>query len=395
MAWAEQSGSNHWRVRFRRDDGAISSIPGFHSQKAAENHAADLESDQRRGTWLDPTGGRTTLDEWLVEWLEALDVDIRTEDNYRGMLRNHIRPRWGDTALADITNLKVQAWAKQLRATKLAPTTVAGFVKLLSQILTDAAEEKLITANPIRPRRRGRRNHAARVPEKVWADPAEVLRVADQIAACYDPGAAVLVVTAAWTGARWGELTGLQRHNLHLFDDDTGVMIVDPQNGALHESAGGKLWLGPPKTEASVRTIALVPPTVRLLRAHLGTHRHAHVFTSPGDHLHRRSNFSRRAMRPAADGNLQWANPVLRLRPVKPGLTFHGLRHSYKTWMIADGIPEIAQSLRLGHILRDPVQRTYSHVAPEVTVRLLQCLQDRWDKAVADVGDSTWRRAAQ
>jgi hypothetical protein len=63
--------------------------------------------------------------------------------------------------------------------------------------------------------------------------------------------------------------------------------------------------------------------------------------------------------------------------------------------MIADGIPEIAQSLRLGHILRDPVQRTYSHVAPEVTVRLLQCLQDRWDKAVADVGDSVWRRAAQ
>ncbi|MEV4028837.1 hypothetical protein AB0K14_38990 [Actinosynnema sp. NPDC050801] len=99
-------------------------------------------------------------------------------------------------------------------------------------------------------------------------------------------------------------------------------------------------------------------------------------------------------MRPAADGNLNQPRAVLRLQPVKPGLTFHGLRHSHKTWMIADTIPEIAQSLRLGHILKDPVQRTYSHVAPEVTSRLLQCLQDRWDKAVVEVGDSSWRRMA-
>jgi len=50
MAWVEQSGSNHWRVRFRRDDATIGSIPGFRSEKAAQDHANDLESDQRRGT---------------------------------------------------------------------------------------------------------------------------------------------------------------------------------------------------------------------------------------------------------------------------------------------------------------------------------------------------------
>ncbi|MEU4802993.1 multidrug DMT transporter permease [Actinosynnema sp. NPDC023587] len=394
MAWVEQSGSNHWRVRFRRDDATIGSIPGFRSEKAAQDHANDLESDQRRGTWLDPTDGRTTLEEWLTDWWDALDVDTRTEDNYRSIVRNHITPHWGDTALADITNLKVQAWAKQLRAGHLSPVTVAGFVKLLSQILTDAAEDKLIVANPIRPRRRGRRNHAARIPEKVWAEPTEVLRIADQVAAFYGPIGAMLVITAGWTGARWGELTGLQRHNLHLFDDDTGFLIIDPQNGALHESAGGKLWLGQPKTDASARTISLNPSLVRLLRAHLDNHVHPHVFTTPEGALQRRSNFSKRAMRPAADGNLNQPRAVLRLQPVKPGLTFHGLRHSHKTWMIADTIPEIAQSLRLGHILKDPVQRTYSHVAPEVTSRLLQCLQDRWDKAVVDVGDSSWRRMA-
>ena len=69
---------------------------------------------------------------------------------------------------------------------------------------------------------------------------------------------------------------------------------------------------------------------------------------------------------------------------MKPGLTFHGLRHSHKTWMIADNVPEIAQARRLGHILDDKIRQTYSHVAAEVEHRLLAGLTDRWDKAVAD-----------
>jgi integrase len=65
-------------------------------------------------------------------------------------------------------------------------------------------------------------------------------------------------------------------------------------------------------------------------------------------------------------------------------LTFHGLRHSHKTWMIADGVPEIAQARRLGHVLGDKIQQTYSHVAAEVDARPLAVLADGWDKAVAD-----------
>ncbi|MEV0084561.1 hypothetical protein [Saccharopolyspora sp. NPDC050642] len=45
-----------------------------------------------------------------------------------------------------------------------------------------------------------------------------------------------MIVTAAWTGARWGELAGLQRHNTHL---DDGHIVIDPDIGALHEINGG------------------------------------------------------------------------------------------------------------------------------------------------------------
>ncbi|SES36420.1 tyrosine-type recombinase/integrase [Actinokineospora terrae] len=398
MAWVERSGGQTWRVRYRRDDGTIGALPGFPSRRAAQDQVDDMVSEQRKGLWLDPARGEVTVDEFVPDWFDALDVDVRTEENYRGIIRNHISPRWGQTSLVDIKNLKVHAWAKDLRASGLAPVTVSGFVKLLSQILSDATDERLIAVNPIRPQRRGKRRHTGRPREKTWAEPVEALHVADQINACYGPGGAILEITAAWTGARWGELTGLQRPNLHLSDDDdAGFIIIDPDTGCLHESAGGKLWLGQPKTDASARRIDLAPFTVRLLRHHLTTHNHPHVFVTPDHQLHRRSNFARRAQRPAADGNLAIPEPTIRLQPAKLGLTFHGLRHGHKTWMIEDGIPEIAQALRLGHVLEDKVRETYSHVANGVKTRLLQCLQDRWDKAVADARgdlDGTWRSAA-
>jgi hypothetical protein len=34
-----------------------------------------------------------------------------------------------------------------------------------------------------------------------------------------------------------------------------------------------------------------------------------------------------------------------------------------QTWMIADGILEAAQDLRVGHLMADKVRKTYSHVA--------------------------------
>lgn len=392
MAWVEQSGNRNWRVRYRRDDGTIGAVNGFPTKAAATDHAQTLESDQREGRFIDPAAGQITLEAWTEDWLAALDVAIRTEDFYRSLLRRHVLPRWGDHGLADISGIKAAAWAKELRGRGYSATTVSSVMKLLALLLADAVDERLIAANPIRARRRGRRR-AERRTERVWATPAEALAVADNAARlpAAGPGAAVLIVTAAWTGARWGELAGLQRHNTYL---DAGRLVIDPLLGALHESSRG-IELGPPKTAESARTITLPPFLIDLLRAHLATHDHRHVFVSPHGDPHRRSNFGRRALRPSVDGTGYLVRPPVGLDPVKPGLTFHGLRHGHKTWMIADGVPEVAQARRLGHILGDRIQETYSHVAAEVEQRLVEGLQDRWDKAVTDIhAQPEWRGTA-
>ncbi|MEV5720523.1 site-specific integrase [Amycolatopsis mediterranei] len=186
--------------------------------------------------------------------------------------------------------------------------------------------------------------------------------------------ARLLVITAAWTGCRWGELAALHRDNLDL---DAGWLVVDAEVGSLHESRGRR-WLGPPKTPSSARTIVLPPFLVRLLGRHLETHPFEFVFTNACGTWLWRSSFDRRVLRPAIDGG---GRAAVRLYAVQPGLTFHGLRHSHKTWLIAGGAPEIAQARRLGHHLPNRVVEVYSHVAPEVETRLLADLRRRWLKA--------------
>lgn len=83
----------------------------------------------------------------------------------------------------------------------------------------------------------------------------------------------------------------------------------------------------------------LLPPfLVHLLRARLDRHEHDHVFIGRDGGLLRRSNFHRRVWRPATDGN-----PRKNIPPVIAGMHFHDFRHTHKTWLIEDGVPEAAK----------------------------------------------------
>jgi hypothetical protein len=111
--------------------------------------------------WLDPRAAATPLHEWADRWIESVDVEPRTEENYRSRLANHILPKWGDRGVGEITALEVTRWFKALRRL-YAASTVAGIRTVLSMVMDDAVDEKLIATNPVRwRRRRGRRRDRA------------------------------------------------------------------------------------------------------------------------------------------------------------------------------------------------------------------------------------------
>lgn len=407
MAWIEKHG-RRWRVRYWKPDGTAGSIPGFTTEEAAHAHAATLH-DHPRTTNVpaypepptaptpvaappaDPTphdhvpGGETsphhqaacTVSEWIEQWWPTLDIGDNTAAHYASLLKNHIRPRWGDAPITQPTPADIAVWTKELRQ-RYKPTTVTAIRKLLSMIMADAVDNDLRPTNPVRPQNRGRGRTEPRT-ERIWATEHEVLAIARRILHLAGPNQALLVITAAYTGMRWGELAGLRRERCHTGQANPRL-VIDPHVGALHE-VNGELAYGQPKTPTSARTVTLPPFLAHLLAAELARTRSPVVFTTiRGKHL-RRSGFHRRLWAPAVAGTTlpdgtTWP-------PIKPGLTFHGLRHSHKTWLIEDGIPDVAQARRLGHRLQDKIDDVYSHVAHSIDQRLLTALESRWHRALA------------
>ncbi|USX56399.1 tyrosine-type recombinase/integrase [Lentzea sp. HUAS12] len=377
MAWPEKSGKNSWRVRYEKDDGSLASVSGFTSEAAAQEVADRLNREAAVRGFV-PTASTQPFGGWIEPWFGSIDVAESTLAQYRSLTRNHIEPRWGVVPFNAISNLDAHTWAVRLRNGGLSDSTVKTIMKILKMMLADAADEGIIPTSPIHARRRGRRRHQLK-PDIVHATPLQVLRIALQAASLMGEWAAILIISAAYTGARWGELTGLQRHNIHL---DDGCFVIDPRIGALHE-VDGKLSLGQPKTASSARTVTLPPFLCDIWGYLLDQHDHPHIFVTRDLELHRRSNFSRRVMRPACDGNYGVANPRVRTRTICPDLVFHGLRHSHNTWLIGDDIPEVGRARRLGHQIHDKIREIYDHVAPEVEAKILIVLQRRWEDSLA------------
>jgi integrase len=285
--------------------------PGFASYREAAGRAADVESEQRTGTFVDPRLAQTLVGEWVRQWAEVHDVGAGTWAKYDAHLRNHILPRFGAMALCEVSRMTVKGWVKSLRRS-LAEATVADVVSLLSTIFNEAVDEGLIGANPCR----RLRVHTGEQGERPHASAAQIPVLTAR--ASFMDG--VMIITAAYTGMRWGELAGLQWARTDL---DTGSLVIDAKDGALHE-VNGTLKLGPPKTKASAsasasaRTVHL-PPFLIALRGELhdSDPMARFVFTAPEGGWHRRANFRRRVWLPAVAGDPQrgWT-------PIAPGSAF-------------------------------------------------------------------------
>jgi integrase len=247
MAWVEEHGDG-FRVRYRLDDTTIHTEYGYASQHEADDRATDVESDQRRHRFADPRLARTSVEGWIRAWCDAHHVADITQATYDSHIRNHILPRWSDTALGDIKRIAVKVWVNKMLRANLADRSAQDVLVLFSMIIGEAVDEGIIASNPCR----RLRISFGEPPERPHAATDEV----DALAGRMTPDNGLMTITAAYTGLRWGELAGLQWSRTYLGEDPR--IHVDPSFGALHEIRG-RLEPGPPKSPASVRVVHLPP----------------------------------------------------------------------------------------------------------------------------------------
>jgi integrase len=158
-----------------------------------------------------------------------------------------------------------------------------------------------------------------------------VYRLADALPARFR----ALVIVAALSGLRWGELAALRRSDVDLVE---GVVRVPRKLAALRH----RMEFGPPKSEAGVRAVALPAAAVAALRPHLlefvNAEQEALVFTGDKGGVLRTCNF-RRAV--------NWAAAKKAGAPA--GFHFHDLRHTGNTLAAASGASTRELMHRMGH----------------------------------------------
>jgi integrase len=289
---------------------------------------ADKQAEIARDDWIDPDAGKVTLGEYAARWITERTLSETTRERYEGILRNHIVDQIGELALGDIRPATVRRWRHERLESGAGQPTMAKAYRLLHAIFTTAMDDQIVRRNPCRIK--GAADDTA--PERSVLATKDVFAVADAIGDRYR----MLVLLAAFTSLRFGELAALQRRDVDLAAGEVRV------RQAQAELRKGQLLVKEPKSAAGKRIVAIPPTVLPQLAEHLREFAEdgatGLVFIGPLGGRLRRHNFRRLWLRALDDAGLSGA-----------GVHFHDLRHTGNHLAAVTGASTKELMARMGH----------------------------------------------
>jgi len=365
----ERLPSGNFRARVPGPGAKYVSAPMTFATKAQATLWVDLQrADQVRGLWQAPDPALAparrvevrTVGEYVQEWITRHpSARPGTKELYAGLLRTCIVEDLGRVPVTDLTAEQVRRWhfelgerlaadAERRRAALLAKgkqvssasvsdgrTRQAQAYRLLRAAMSTAVTDGVIDAQPCRIRGGGTpKATLGRVPDLAdrLLSPVQVAAVADAMPRRYR----ALVLAAAWSGLRQGELMALTRGDLDLDASPATVRV----RRSVRRSESGTVRTDLPKTPASIRTVSLPAPLAHVLVSHLaefvGEEPDAPLFRTATGTLPARSNLSTTFGRALVAAGA-------------PQVRFHDLRHVAQVYAAEAGatLPELMA--RLGH----------------------------------------------
>ena len=363
-----KSGEIVHRVQYRVDGSVVTDT--FATQKAGDEYGAlvervggkaarDVLRRRREGAAQAPT-----LEQWTTTYLDPASgiltgIQPGTRRGYERMSRAFL-PVLGEYPLDTITSDDIGRWVHWQEAQqsgsrtgqKIAPKTVANYRALLSNIFAAAKKRDLITRNPVE----GVRITKGQSREGVFLTPHEFARILEHTPKHYQP----LLVFMVYTGTRWGEATALTWGDINLSKRTPTASI----NKAWKKGVDGVPVLGVPKSQKGRRTLPLNSKVVAYLPAQRQNDQLVFHGVEGGRLWYGMFNTRiwKRAVEKANIGK-------------QPNI--HDLRHTYASWLLADGAPLNVVQSKLGHENIETTVGVYGHLAPgadEDVVRLLDAL---------------------
>ena len=354
-----------WQARWRDPTGGQRS-KNFPRRIDAERFLVTVEARKLAGTYIDPRAGRLRLGDFTQQttagWVNRRDSTKARDESY---LRSLVLPTFADMPIGAIGLFDVQEWIADLDAAGYAPATIRKASQLLERILNDAVNGGLIAASPCRDITLPKTQDT----EKRFLSPEEITHLADTIHPRYH----ALVVTAAYTGCRIGELIAL---DVDRYQPDQRIIRIERSLAEVR----GHLRFGQPKTAAARRAVSVPSWLPEVIDQHLATYPPGPdwlIFTAPEGGPIRRNTFRSRFWLPAVNDS------------VGQPMRFHDLRHSHVALLIAQGAHPAVIASRLGHTSVKTVLDVYGHLYEGLDRNAADTLNPPWNRS--DV-DATWTR---
>lgn len=350
MGYVQSYGKDKYRARARVAGRLTSKSFDSRAEAWAWVEAAESDSPHKpvRPSHIPTVGAFLESGGYVTAHMRPTTKNFATS-----IINAHVRPQWESTRLDEITHRDLQRWILDDVDPKLAPSTRKHIAGVMSRILASAVKSGYIQSNPAT----GLVLPSIQREEMRFLDPNEI----DRLAATIDARFAALVYLGAYGGLRIGELLGLRADH------------IDPARGRVDVADcitdnAGRATVGPPKTRAGRRTVALPRSVVRIALAHsessCGARRgRAWLFPASTGGPMLPTNFRRNIWRPAV------------ARAGMTGLRVHDLRHTAVALWIAAGASPKEVASRAGHTSVSFSLDRYGHLFPAQEDRLVSRLE--------------------
>lgn len=329
---------------------AIAACTWVHPREAAQAEAIEAK---RKSTTV---GGYAAA--WIERQVAAKKLGARTAYDYSNMWRapepkkagHRAKPagrlhQFADTPIGDLDYQTVCDWHDaQLKSGKL--TMVARCYDHVRTVMADAEDREVIDRNPFRVKGASKTKTGRR---RVPPTDDELATVIESMPATLRS----LVVTAAATGLRFGELTALRGNDFEVECDEGDAIecVRIAVDAAVTYVPGQARGTKDPKSEAGVRKVPVFGADALVIAAHLET-------LDDDDSL---LWSNREGTAPLSHASFTWHWDKARKAAKRPDLELHSLRHYHGTrYAQLTGATLAEVMARLGHSSVDAAIR-YQH----------------------------------
>lgn len=281
-------------------------------------------------------------DEVLDLWIEEKKKEVResSSSSYEYTMNHHIKPKFGFFEVCEISREMIQEYIYELM-TGLKRETVLHITKILSQSFDYAHENHWINDSPWR---------KIKIPQDTEEHILNTFSTEEINTILYsgkaDQTKRDIVNIAYRTGMRIGEILTLKWSDINM---DLYFLTVNRTLSGYSKGNGHRICA--PKTKKSRRRIDLDLPTMEMLRRRLKDATYDFVFCKADGDIFSRQMINQAFKRMCIAASVEYR-------------TFHVLRHTHASILLAAGVhPKIVQD-RLGHSSITITLDRYSHIIP-------------------------------